>query len=79
MDNYNPNVRQKEDHTPEEQDEEDAFLDKIVQSDIMKMAADFLVEKKYLSDASEAKSLLKELWFEIYDRDGTSATVLGSR
>ena len=79
MDNYIPDVKQTEDHTAEEQAEEDEFLDAVVNTDIMKMTIDFLVQKNFLKSPSEAKSKLQELWFQRYDRDGTSNTVLGSR
>jgi len=78
MDNYIPDVKQTEDHTAEEQAEEDEFLDAVVNTDIMKMTIDFLVQKNFLKSPSEAKSKLQELWFQRYDRDGTSNTVLGS-
>ena len=46
---------------------------------IMKRAIDFLIEKKYLTSVDGAKEKLRELWFQPYDRDGTSNLVLGSR
>jgi len=78
MDNYIPDVRQSEDHSLEEQMEEDMFLDAVVDSVIMKRAIDFLIEKKYFTSVEGAKEKLRELWFQPYDRDGTSNLVLGS-
>ena len=46
---------------------------------IMKRAIDFLIEKKYFTSVEGAKEKLRELWFQPYDRDGTSNLVLGSR
>jgi len=79
LDNYVPDVRIQEDHTPEEQAEEDEFLNEIMKSAIMSEAVEFLIGKKYLENEDKAKSKIKELWFQPYDRDGTNKEVLGSR
>ena len=51
----------------------------ILETAIMKKAIEFLIQKKYVSNIQEAQEKLKELWFDRYDRDGTSHNVLGSR
>ena len=51
----------------------------ILETAIMKKAIEFLIKKNYFLDIQEAKEKLKELWFDTYDRDGTSNHVLGSR
>ena len=79
MDNYIPEVTKEEDHTAEEQSEEDLFLNAIVESEIMQETIRFLIQKKYFQDIEGAKNKLRELWFMLYDRDGTSKDVLGSR
>ena len=51
----------------------------ILETAIMKKAIEFLIQKNYVANIQEAKKKLKELWFDRYDRDGTSHNVLGSR
>lgn len=79
MDNYNPDVTVVEDHTPAEQAEEEAFLDAIMSSPIFIKTTEFLIEHKFVTSEAKMRAILKELWFELYDRDGTSKPVLGSR
>merc|ERR1711962_1858285 len=78
MDNYITDVRQSEDHTAEEQMEEEVFLDVIVETAIMKKAIEFLIQKNYVANIQEAKKKLKELWFDRYNRDGTSHSDIGT-
>ena len=56
-----------------------SFLLFFSDSVIMKRAIDFLIKKKYFTSVEGAKEKLRELWFQPYDRDGTSNLVLGSR
>ena len=78
MDNYDPDVLHAEDRSQEEMSEEDNFIEIIMQTRIMQETTDFLVSKNVVADSEAFKAKLKELWFELYDRDGTSNTVLDS-
>ena len=78
MDNYDPDVLHAEDRSQEEMDEEDNFIQVIMQTRIMQETTDFLASKNVVADSEAFKAKLKELWFELYDRDGTSNTVLDS-
>lgn len=44
-DNYVPDVRVEEDHTSQEQDEEDQFLDAVLATPVMQQAYTFLNTK----------------------------------
>lgn len=45
FDNYEPYVTEKEDHTEGEHDEELAFLDAVIATQVMRRTREFLVEK----------------------------------
>ena len=67
--NYNSNVAVKEDRTAAERAEEEALLDEIMKSKVMKKTLDFLrAEKIFTKTANDFKKLLKELWFDVYSR-----------
>ena len=78
MDNYDPDVLHAEDRSQEEISEEDNFIQVIMQTRIMRETSDFLTSKNVVQNSEAFEVKLKELWFELYDRDGTSATVLDS-
>jgi len=68
-DNYDSNVRIKEDRTSSERKEEEAFLDEVLKSKVMMKTLQFLKDQKiYTKSASDFRKLLKELWFEVYSR-----------
>ena len=68
-DNYIEDVTVKEDRTRTERNEEDAFLDEIMNTQTMKMTFKFLKDRKIFSKSlSEFKKVLKELWFDVYSR-----------
>lgn len=78
-DNYIPDVRQVEDHTEAEQAEESAFLDAVMASDIMVETYNTLFAANvFTGDMNAFRAKIVELWFDGYDRDGTSADVVGS-
>eukprot|EP00094_Tigriopus_californicus_P010933 TCALIF_10547-PA protein Name:"Similar to endou Poly(U)-specific endoribonuclease (Paralichthys olivaceus)" AED:0.38 eAED:0.38 QI:102/0.83/0.85/1/1/1/7/69/394 len=78
-DNYIPAVTGAEDNTPEEQAEENEFLDRVMESEIMIETFNTLVTAGvFTGTAEEFRAKLYTLWLEGYDRDGTSATVVGS-
>jgi hypothetical protein len=45
MDNYDPDVTKAEDHTAQEQQEEQEFLDAVMSSPVMDVASRFLIGK----------------------------------
>ena len=67
--NYNSNVAVKEDRTTAERGEEDALLDEIMKSKVMRKTLDFLKSQNiFTKSANDFKKLLKELWFDVYSR-----------
>lgn len=79
-DNYKPAVTIEEDNTSAEQAETNAFLDAVMASDIMQETYRTLSEAKVVTGTIEDfRAQIWTLWFEGYDRDGTSANVVGSR
>ena len=79
LDNYNPDVTVEEAPTSEELQEEQEFLDEMFQTEIIQTSFNFLKSFNYVSDLEEYRNKIYKLWFELYDRDGTSKNVLGSR
>ena len=79
LDNYNPDVTVEETPTSEELQEEQEFLDEMFQTEIIQTSFNFLKSFNYVSDLEEYRNKIYKLWFELYDRDGTSKNVLGSR
>ena len=79
LDNYNPDVTVEETPTSEELQEEQEFLDEMFQTEIIQTSFNFLKSFNYVSDLEEYRNKIYKLWFELYDRDGTSKDVLGSR
>ena len=79
LDNYNPDVTVEETPTTEELQEEQEFLDEMFQTEIIQTSFNFLKSFNYVSDLEEYRNKIYKLWFELYDRDGTSKNVLGSR
>ena len=76
--NYNNDVTVKEDRTKAERREEDEFLDEVMKSKVMIRTVQFLKEQGVVSKsytASQFRSLLKELWFDVYSR---GQRILGS-
>jgi len=67
--NYKPDTLQVEDNTKAEKDEENAFLDEVMKTKVMKATLAFLRNKKYFTKSdSDFKKLLHQLWFGIYSR-----------
>lgn len=78
MDNYDPDVKNLEDHTSEEQSEEDLFLNAVYDTQIMQETMKFLVDKHIARDEQDAKNKIKTLWFQPYFRCGSNCQTLGS-
>ncbi|CAG0884109.1 unnamed protein product [Darwinula stevensoni] len=73
FDNYEPNTTYPEEVTPEEEEETSAFLDTIIDTPIMQTAYQFLLDKGEIQDDEVAfKERLREMWFDMYPRDGPS-------
>ena len=63
-DNYELDVKNKDEVTPEERRENDELLDKIYETEIMTTAMKFLSDKEYVAtDKYEQKNTLKDIWF----------------
>ncbi|CAI2725501.1 unnamed protein product [Schistosoma spindalis] len=69
LDNYNPQVGVTEIVTAQQQKEEDEFINELLKTEVMKMAYNFLVEKRKVSgDIKNFGKFLKDLWFKRYGR-----------
>ena len=67
--NYNSNVAVKEDRTTAERAEEEALLEEMMKSKVMKKTLEFLKSQNiFTKTANDFKKLLKELWFDVYSR-----------
>ena len=67
--NYNSNVAVKEDRTTAEKAEEEALLEEMMKSKVMKKTLNFLKSQNiFTQTANDFKKLLKELWFDVYSR-----------
>lgn len=72
LDNYNPNEGSKEVVTPEERQEQVAFVEEISRTAPIKYLHRYLALKGVVSDDyEEFKRMLVKLWFELYGRGGT--------
>ena len=70
-DNYDPYVNVAEDHTEQEHQEELDFLQTVLDTDIMRAAYEFLVEKGAFTGTMDAfGTKLYEMWFRMYERGG---------
>lgn len=68
-DNYEIDVKVKENITPDKRKEEDALLDAFLQTKPMTMAMKFLADKGYIpNDEYEFKDSLKRIWFSQFKR-----------
>ena len=67
--NYQPDVSVTEDRTREEKREEDALLNEMMKTKVMKETFDFLKENGlFTKSKAEFEHLLSELWFSVYSR-----------
>ncbi|XP_043690873.1 poly(U)-specific endoribonuclease-B-like [Telopea speciosissima] len=75
LDNYNPNEGSKEVVTSEERHEQAAFIEEISRTAPIKYLHKYLSSKGIVSeDYHDFKSMLTDLWFELYGRGGTSGS-----
>ncbi|XP_075222606.1 endoribonuclease Arlr-like isoform X1 [Lycorma delicatula] len=69
FDNYDPDVRKAEDVTTGEVQEEDKFLDAVLNTDVMNYTMKFLTDKTlFTGDKAKFKEFLKSTWFTLYSR-----------
>lgn len=77
-DNYEFDVRTKENLTPEKRKEESDLLDIVITTDVMKETMKFLADKGYVpNDEYEFKDSLKRIWFSQFKRVDGDATSSG--
>ncbi|XP_068226062.1 uridylate-specific endoribonuclease-like [Palaemon carinicauda] len=74
QDNYIPDVYKAEVSNPEEEAEQEAFLDAIMATEVMALAQAFIIEKQLYFGSLRQK--MKEIWFDFYSRG--SKSVAGS-
>ncbi|XP_023539783.1 poly(U)-specific endoribonuclease-B [Cucurbita pepo subsp. pepo] len=73
LDNYNPDQGSKEVVTPEERQEQAAFIEEISRTAPIKYLHKYLSYKGVTSnDYQDFKRMLTSLWFDLYGRGGTS-------
>jgi len=78
LDNYESDVHAEEEVTEEEQQEEKAFIDAVIKTPEMKEAYNFLTTHKKFEGSNDFSSYVHQIWFGLYDRDGTRRRVLDS-
>ena len=67
--NYQPDVSVAEDRTRDEKREEEALLDEMMKTKVMKETFDFLkANGLFTKSKAEFENLLSELWFSVYSR-----------
>nr|XP_016473055.1 PREDICTED: poly(U)-specific endoribonuclease-B-like isoform X2 [Nicotiana tabacum] len=75
LDNYNPHQGCKENVTPQEKQEQTAFIEEISRTAPIKYLHKYLSLKRVVSgDYEEFKRMMTHLWFDLYSRGGTSAS-----
>lgn len=73
LDNYNPNQGCREEVTPQEKQEQAAFIEEISRTAPIKYLHRYLSAKGIVSrDSEEFKRMMTGLWFNLYGRGGTS-------
>lgn len=69
QDNYELDVKTKETVTSDERREESELLDKFMETEVLKTAMKFLVDKGFVpNDEYEFKDTLKRIWFSQFQR-----------
>lgn len=75
LDNYNPQQGYKEVVTSEERQEQAAFIEEISRTAPIKYLHKYLASKGIASGSfQDFKRMLSSLWFELYNRGGTSGS-----
>ncbi|XP_075222608.1 endoribonuclease Arlr-like isoform X3 [Lycorma delicatula] len=69
FDNFDPDVKHAEAVTASEVEEEDKFLDAVLNTDVMTYTLKFLKDRGlFTGDRAEFKEFLKNTWFTLYSR-----------
>ncbi|XP_060806992.1 endoribonuclease CG2145 [Amyelois transitella] len=69
LDNYERDTLVNEYVTPQERNEENAFLDAIMSTTVIRHLMNFFKEKGYVTpDPKQQRDFLKQLWFSLYSR-----------
>lgn len=69
LDNYERDTLVNEHVTPQERNEEIAFMDSIMSTTVIRHLMTFLKEKGYVTpDPKQQRDFLKQLWFNLYSR-----------
>ncbi|XP_047985538.1 endoribonuclease CG2145-like [Leguminivora glycinivorella] len=69
LDNYERDTLVNEYVTPQERNEENAFMDAIMSTTVIRHMMNFLKEKGYVTpDPRQQRDFLKQLWFGLYSR-----------
>ena len=77
LDNYSSEVGHKEEVTQEELIEQNDFLDACLGTSVMKECFKFLFEAKIVKKSlKEFKNLLSTIWFQMYNRNAKTGSVL---
>ncbi|XP_073047861.1 uncharacterized protein [Primulina eburnea] len=75
LDNYNPHEGYKEDITPQEKQEQAAFIEEISRTGPIKYLHKYLSAKGVAPENyQDFKRMLTSLWFDLYGRGGTSGS-----
>ncbi|CAA3028237.1 poly(U)-specific endoribonuclease-B isoform X2 [Olea europaea subsp. europaea] len=75
LDNYNPHEGYKENVTPEERQEQAAFIEEISRTAPIKYLHRYLSSKGIVSENyQDFKRMMTSLWFDLYGRGGTSGS-----
>lgn len=78
LDNYNRNIGQTEELTPSEWTEIEDFLSTVLQTQVMKLTYDYLLNNGHVTGEANFKDVLRELWFNLYPRSSSSGTAIDS-
>ncbi|XP_049877740.1 endoribonuclease CG2145-like [Pectinophora gossypiella] len=69
LDNYERDTMINEYVTPQERNEENAFMDAIMSTTVIRTLMNFLKDKGYVTpDPRQQRDFLKQLWFNLYSR-----------
>lgn len=69
LDNYERDTLTNEHVTPQERNEENAFMDAIMSTSVIRHLMNFLKDKGYVTpDPKQQRDFLKQLWFSLYSR-----------
>ncbi|XP_071106086.1 uridylate-specific endoribonuclease-like [Haliotis cracherodii] len=74
LDNYNPNIGQSESLTSAQWAEINSFLDAVLATSVMQKAYNYLLNEGKTTGEADFRDVLKELWFNLYQRSSSGPT-----